>query len=227
MRLGADATDVNCIFATRAADYICAVRGDMTALSKTTIGESFSFSGDDSQKARTTWIEFTRAGRVAHLPDNVIEEFPKTTILSIVDSELPIVKNELLNEQFNRLQKLNLFSNKIQIIEEKAFAHLVNLQGIFLHNNKIQSLSGRVFKSNPNLKWISLMKNKIIMIHSDTFKNLNDLENVKLHGNKCFNQDIGCMNCRKKIDPENLDRKLRACYSNYRKSFNLLKEGRR
>jgi hypothetical protein len=70
------------------------------------------------------------------------------------------------------------------------------------------------------------MRNQIKMIDSDTFKNLNRLENVKLHGNKCFNHDIGCMNCRRKIDPRNMDQKLRVCYSNYRKSFNFLNEGR-
>jgi Leucine-rich repeat (LRR) protein len=225
-RLGGEATEVQCNFVARVADYVCAVRGDATVLSKTTIDGSFSFSGDHSAKTRTTWIEFSRVGKVAHIPWTVTVDFPKLTILSITDSQLPIVRNDLLKQQFNRLQKLNLYSNGIQIIEEQAFAHLENLQGIFLHNNQIQSLSGRLFENNRQLKLIFLMKNKIKMIESGTFKHLNHLEGIMLSGNACSNQQIGCSSCRRKIDAGDLDGKLRGCYDDYKKGLDFLNEGR-
>jgi Leucine-rich repeat (LRR) protein len=216
---------VQCNFVARVADYICSVRGDATVLSKATIGRSFSFSGDHSAKTRTTWIEFSRVGRVAHVPWTVTVDFPKFTILSIINSQLPIVRNDLLKQQFNRLQKLNLYSNGIQIVEEQAFAHLENLQGIFLHNNKIQSLNGRLFEKNLKLKLIYLMKNKIKMIDSGTFKSLNHLEGIMLSGNACSNQDIGCSSCPRTIDAGDLNGKLRDCYDNYKKGLNFLNEG--
>jgi Leucine-rich repeat (LRR) protein len=200
----------------------CAVR--KVDLSKKTLSEKFTFSGSQEQKKNATVIGFLRIGRVAHVPLNLAEEFPKLTDLQIEDSEIPIVRNNLLGPQFSWIKKLYLSGNKIQIVEEEAFKHLQNLIEIYLYDNQIQSLSAEVFKNNRELKVISLWNNNIKMIAPETFQHLNQLTRVDLKGNDCVNT-VFSWDCETKIDHTILNRYLHACYENHKKSSDLLNEG--
>jgi hypothetical protein len=220
-RFGAEADQV------LECDYVvgpgCKVR--KADLSKKTLSEKFSFSGTQEQKEKTTQIWFYGSGRVAHVPQNLAEEFPKVTDLEITDSEIPIVKNNLLGPKFSWIEKLWLRGNEIQIVEGEAFKHLYNLVMISLSNNQIQSLSAKVFQNNRKLKNIWIYNNKIKMIAPETFQHLNQLEWLHLEGNDCIDKRIGCRWCDPKIDHTELNRALHACYKNHKKSSDLLNEG--
>jgi Leucine-rich repeat (LRR) protein len=205
------------------AGYGCKVRN--VDLSKKTLSDKFSFTGTQEEKKNATWIWFQGIGRVTHVPQNLREEFPKLSRLWIEWSEIPIVKNNLLGPQFSRIEKLNLYLNKIQIVEDGAFQHLHNLVKIYLHKNQIQSLSAGVFQNNRKLKGIWMRKNKIKMIAPETFQHLNQLKYVELEENDCVDNWIGCWGCNTKIDQTELNSDLHACYENHKKSSDLLNEG--
>jgi hypothetical protein len=151
-------------------------------LSKKTVNENFAFSATQKEREDTIRIElwFWGKGRVAHVPRNLVEEFRYLTTLLIKDSEIPIVKNDLLGPQFSQFESLHLSANKIKLIEDQAFQHLTNLEKIFLSQNEIQSLNGNIFRNNRKLKKISLWRNKIKTIAPDTFQNLDQLTRVNL-----------------------------------------------
>jgi Leucine-rich repeat (LRR) protein len=215
---------VECYYYYYAPGYGCKVR--KVDLSKKTLNDKFSFSGTLEEKKTVTEIRFWEIGRVAHVPLNLAEEFPKLTGLWIQRSEIPIVKNNLLGPQFSWIKELYLVENKIQIVEEEAFQHLYNLVRIGLHYNKIQSLSAGVFENNRELKKIYLDNNKIKIIAPGTFQHLNQLTRVDLGRNDCVNRErIGCWDCDTKIYHTELNRDLHACYENHKKSSDLLNEG--
>ncbi len=223
-RFGAEADQlVECDYFDGGSE--CKVR--KVDLSKKTRSEKFSFSGTQKQKKNATWIWFQEIGRVAHLPQNVVEEFPNLTELAITESEIPIVKNNLLGPQFSWIEELDLEVNKIQIVEGQAFKHLHNLAVIILSQNQIRSLGPKVFLNNRKLKKIWLGNNKIKMIAPETFQHLNQLEPVNLERNDCVNKEIGCrwLNCDPKTVHTELNRDLHACYENHKKSSDSLNEG--
>jgi Leucine-rich repeat (LRR) protein len=206
-------------------DYGCEFRN--VDLSKKTLNEKLSFTGIQEQKKNATLIQFQESGRVAHVPQNLREEFPNLTVLSITNSEIPIVKNNLFGPQFSWIKDLELFHNKIQIVEEEAFKHLHNLVWIGLYQNQIKSLSAKVFQNNRELKVIRIHDNKIKIISPETFQNLNKLEFVGLERNDCVNKHIGCSIwfCDTKTVHTELNRDLHACYENHKKSSDSLNEG--
>jgi Leucine-rich repeat (LRR) protein len=203
--------------------YGCGVHN--VDLSKKTVNEKFTFSATQEQKKDATAIRFVQIGRVAHVPQNLAEEFRNIAELWIEDSEIPIVKNNLFGPQFSWIEKLHLGDNKIQIVEEQAFKHLHNLVEIYLHKNQIQSLGAKVFQNNRELKVIWLSSNKIKIIAPGTFQHLNQLEWVRLEGNDCVDKEFGCWRYCPKIDHTELNRDLHACYENHKKSSDLLNEG--
>jgi hypothetical protein len=213
-----------CDYRYYSGGYVCYFEN--VDLTKKTSNETFTFSASQEQKKNTTRIRFERIGRVAHVPQNLVEELPKLIGLEIWRSEIPIVKNDLFGPQFSQIEKLDLGANKIKIIEDQAFQHLSNLKEIYLYMNEIRSLSSGVFKNNRKLKEIILWDNKIKMIAPDTFQSLNQLIHVHLDGNDgCINKLIGCRDCDSKINRTDLNRELQDCYDIHKKSSNLLNDG--
>ncbi len=189
------------------------------------MGDSFTFSGTQEEKKNTTLISFWLGGRVAHVPQNLVEEFPNLTWLVIWVSEIPIVRNDLLGPQFTWIEKLELENNQIKIIEEQAFQHLQNLVEIYLSNNEIQTLSGNLFEKNRKLGKIVLQSNKIKMLDPKTFHDLNQLQFVVLDYNECYKWRVGCWGCDTKINRAELNHELQNCYKNYKKSLDLRNKG--
>jgi Leucine-rich repeat (LRR) protein len=216
-----EAVELECDYAGRSGG--CEVR--KADLSENTILETFTFSGTQEQKEIATGIRFQLIGRVAHLPPNLVEEFPKLTDLSIRWSEVLIVKNNLFGRQFSWIKELYLGENNIKMIEDEAFQHLPNLEEISLYDNEIKSLGAKVFENNSKLKVIWLHDNKINMISPETFRNLNQLKSVDFEGNECFSKPIGCWNCYDNIDHTELNSALLPCYENHKKSTALPNDG--
>ncbi len=222
IQFGAEADQVlECNYAGRSGG--CEVR--IADLSKKTVNEKFTFTGTQEQNKIATGIRFQESGRVAHLPQNLAEEFPKLTDLSIRWSEVPIVRNSMFGPQFSWIKELYLGENNIQIIEDGAFKHLPNLEEVSLFDNKIQSLGAKVFENNSKLKVIWLHDNKINMISPETCRHLNQLKSVDFEGNECFSKPIGCWNCHANIGHTELNSNLLPCYENHKKSLYLLNEG--
>jgi Leucine-rich repeat (LRR) protein len=184
-------------------------------LTNQTIVDSFTFGGTLEEKERTNAIDFNRSGRVTHLPQNLVCEFPKLKILKIQHSEIPIVKGDFFGAQFSWIERLGLNSNGIKIIANKALEHLTDLWSIDLSENGIQSLNRNLFENNQKLMWIWLSDNKIKMISPDIFQNLSELRLVVLQRNECVDQLVGCWLCEPKINRTVLDSELQNCYDNY------------
>jgi hypothetical protein len=180
-------------------DHWCRVQS--ADLSLKTIDANFTFSATQERKQATTLIDFSWIGRVAHLPRNLIEEFPNLDRLTIKDSDIPILRNNFFKPEFSKLRGLRLFRDNIRIIQGNAFAHLTNLE------------------------WINLEYNRIKMIAPGTFKKLHQLKVVFLSYNECTNDTIGCQWCNRKLNQTELDLTLQPCFENYKKSSNLLSEG--
>ncbi len=215
---------MECRYAEFLSDHWCIV--ESADLSSKTIDASFTFSGTQEQKQKQTRITFLSSGRVAHLPRNIIEEFPKLNVLEIQRSDIPILRNDFFTPEFSKLQVIALSFNHIKIIEENVFGLLPDLKEIDLHENEIKSLPANLFLNNRNLQEINLMNNKIMMIHPGTFKNLNQLIRVDLEGNECIERDFVCPFCDKKLSlTSELHHYLQPCYENHAKSLNLLNEG--
>jgi hypothetical protein len=191
-------------------------------LSMRTVGDSFTFSGNQAERERTTRIVFSKSGRVDHLPSKIIEIFPKFTGLSILSSNIPIVRKRLFKPEFAKIQVLWLNQDKIKIVEDEAFNCLTNLVEINLHENRIQSLNSGVFEKNYKLMRINLWDNKIKLIAPGTFQHLNQLKYINLWINECVNEFINSSPCGK-IGDTTLQ--LQNCYGNYTKSLKLLQEG--
>ncbi len=184
-------------------------------LTNQTIVDSFTFGGTLEEKERTNAIDFNRSGRVTHLPQNLVCEFPKLKILKIQHSEIPILKKDFFGAQFSWIERLGLNSNGIKVIANKAFEHLTDLWSIDLSENGIQSLNRNLFENNQKLMWLWLSGNKIKMISSDIFQNLSELRLVVLQRNECVDQLVGCWLCESKINRTELDSELQNCYDNY------------
>ncbi len=221
MKIDVQATEVKCKYNSHSFGCYCEAE-DATDKSLT-----FSFPATQEQKEKTILISFSKVGRVTHLPETLLEEFPKLTLFSIKFSRIPIMRNNLLGSQFSQVERLWLHDNKIEMIEEQTFVYLPNLWWIDLSWNEIQTLSQKVFQKNHKLKYIWLSWNFIKRIEPGTFRNLNQLEVFYLWGNECVDQTIGCMGCdpEEKIDQKVLDEELLHCYDEHNKSLKLLNDG--
>jgi Leucine-rich repeat (LRR) protein len=174
--------------------------------------EIFKVSASSEKLNETTVIKFVWSPNVDFVPPAVVDKFSNLTELEIFDSNVPIIKNNLLDSKFDKIKRLFIGLTQTEFIEEKAFQHLKNLEILSLQQNNIKSLNSTLFSNNPRLKHINLWRNKITAIHPKFFKNLNQLSFVKLHENECIGEGFGCEDCT--IDHEELNRELSACYFN-------------
>ncbi len=190
---------------------------DKLDLSKSTFGTNFTLPGSKYQKT-VQFIEFWSSGKVAHLPLNLEQVFPKLEHFRIQDSDIPILRNNLFGPQFYWIEHLYLRNNGIRMIEDNAFTELTDLVELDLSQNKLKSLSKNLFQSNPKLYLIDLSDNQINVIEPQIFKHLYRLQMVDARGNDC-NDDTSCIaNC-------DLDKSLRRCYENYGKALKSLNRG--
>lgn len=86
-----------------------------------------------------------------------------------------MLKTDLFSVYFDKIQYLNLGSNKIQQIEPGAFSALSNLKWIRLYQNAIEEISHKIFEKNLKLEFIDLTENKLQLIHPEIFDGLANL----------------------------------------------------
>jgi hypothetical protein len=175
--------------------------------------EKHSFPGHAAGKSEVKILEILKSPQVDFIPLDIFMEFPNLSGLGVCDSNLPTVKAGLFKPEFQNLEYLNLYGNKIETIEPNAFQYLIKLWWIRLYDNKIKSLSYRLFKNNPDLKYIDLRENKINSIHPNFFDGLEKLKLIEFTENLCIDANIGCSTCL--ITQSDLKEKLQNCYNSY------------
>jgi hypothetical protein len=205
------------------------------AVSSVDLSDSFkaqghSFTGSSAEKLAATMVHFYSSPNVDFIPKEILSEFPHLNGIGIYDCKtFTSVKNGLFTKNFDVLQYVYLYHNKIQTIEPQAFQYLFKLKWINLYNNQIESLPFQIFKHNPELIYISLQSNKINSIDSEIFKNLKKLKLVRLtSGNLCINQNFGCYSSSTcSVSQSDLNSALSTCYSNCIKDIECtLKSGK-
>ena len=113
---------------------------------------------------------------------NVLVYLNKLEQLFLNDNQLVTIYSNTLNGLFS-LQKLDLSSNHLSIIERLAFNDLKHLVELFLFNNKIKLIQSYLFSGLTSLKMLYLNENYIEEINKDAFKSLNSLVELDLSDN--------------------------------------------
>ncbi len=214
----------------------CAVQAE-GVLSKRTIGESFTISGSQNEKKDTNHIKFWSIGKVAHLPIDISQEFPKLVKLSIEWSKIPLLKKDLFKPAFKKIRELLLSFNGIQLIEQEAFKHLTKLVVLKLDNNQIKTLDQKLFQLNLTLEEIDLSDNSLSQIELQTFDDLTRLEavNFKQFGFTCIHQKRDCPGCQATINYTELNNRdvhpdatsgLQTCHVNYERKLDWMEKGK-
>jgi Leucine-rich repeat (LRR) protein len=175
--------------------------------------EKHSFPHSLSFKSDIKTFEIRESPQVDFIPLDVLTEFPNLSGLGISDCKLPTLKSGLFKTEFEKIEYLNLYGNKIELIEPEAFQHLINLKWTRLCDNKIKTLPDRLFNNNPDLIYIDLKYNKITSVHPNFFDGLEKLKLVEFDENLCIDAKIGCSTCL--ITQSDLKAKLQNCHNSY------------
>ncbi len=182
-------------------------------LSESSERDKFTFDGTEEEQQKVTEFRFQQIPKIDYIPVKIFTEFPNLKQISIEFSKLPIVKENLFNVEFEKIEKLSLGWNEIKTIERRAFFQLKNLVFINLISNKIESIGENIFEMNLKLEVIRLADNQIKSLNPAIFKHLNHLREVQFYSNRCASQGFYCAdNCT--IDHEELNNGLTPCYDN-------------
>jgi hypothetical protein len=175
---------------------------------------SFYITGSSVQKSEVNAFYIQSSAQVDYIPLDILSEFPNLNGLRISFCDLPIVKSGLFKEELQKLEYLDLATNKIESIEPEAFKFLIKLKWIRLGWNKLQTLPYRLFKNNPDIIFINFFNwNKINSIHPNFFDGLQKLKLIDFTLNEgCINGEIGYETCL--ISQSDLKGKLQGCFDN-------------
>ncbi len=174
-----------------------------------------TFSGSSAQKSAVTVVRFETPSQIEFLPTQILNDFPQLNGIGIIGCDtFTIIRDNFFGQEFNVIEYLYLWKNKIEAIEANAFHHLTNLKWILLTENQLRSLPHQIFKTNPEMIAIWLYANKINSITPDFFKNLNKLQYVYFPSNQCTNKVFGCYTGSCSVSQSELDSGLSTCFKN-------------
>lgn len=88
---------------------------------------------------------------------------------------------------FSDLFGIRLSSCGLKELHQSDLKALTNLEHLDLFGNKLDVLEEGLFNSNPKLEQISFDRNYLIYIHSTVFDDLISLNSLALHSNLCIN----------------------------------------
>ena len=102
-----------------------------------------------------------------------------------VDLSFNLLENVPANYFVNlpSLDHLDLYSNQIEIIEDRSFQYLSNLSICHLHNNKLKEVTRYMFSGLSNLRKLSLYGNNIKSIQGGSFFDLVKLTRLQIQNN--------------------------------------------
>lgn len=151
--------------------------------SKSTIVDGPDFTIASPKNLSILNLEISNNQEVKFLPIRVGQIFPR-----LIKYEVKLCLIRKINRKHFAdllyLKYINLYTNKIEVIDESAFDQLTNLEEINLGLNAINSLSDGIFRKNINLKKIFLRENLISHISTNTFRHLSNLQEINLSHNK-------------------------------------------
>ncbi len=171
-----------------------------------------SFSGSSSDKSEVSGVQFYGSNVVHFIPAEVTREFPKLNALVFLDSNVPVVKADLLGREFKNIQFLNFWQSKVEAIEAGAFTELENLKNIYFAYNLLKTLQFGLFRNNLKLEIVYFYENKISMIHPALFDGVKNFKYVEFLSNVCVSKRFGCETCT--VSQSELKSGLATCFAN-------------
>ena len=117
-----------------------------------------------------------------HSVDASFHFYPELTLVDLSSNELVSVPDRAFASQ-RRLQELRLGGNKISELTEKTFSGLSRLQSLDLSHNFLERLENRVFKPLRSVKELNLESNRISEVDQRAFAGCSTLVSLNLGDN--------------------------------------------
>lgn len=118
------------------------------------------------------------------MPSDGFKSLTALHTLTVSHNSINDLENNCL-DGLQKLQKLNLSGNRIQIIHTRIFRGFsdVRLQELDLNTNNISSVPSNAFEKLKYLLFLDLSHNSIAIINANTFSGLNSLRKLLLNNN--------------------------------------------
>jgi hypothetical protein len=123
-------------------------------------------------------IQYYHTNTMSNLDRKSLESlvFTQKNIINLSNIGISSIEKKTF-EKLNKLEELNLNSNKIQHLDDFLFSDLTSLKRLYLQNNELLEL-GIVFRNLIHLEWLKLDNNKLTKIELE----LNELKSLKYLG---------------------------------------------
>ena len=110
--------------------------------------------------------------------------------LDLSSNRISVLEPRLFR-RLNNLKELILHKNQIYSIREEAFGGLQSLRRLILSNNRISDVQANFFTEMKNLRELRLENNQISAIDMEAFRGLKSLEQLNLENNKISTFHLG------------------------------------
>lgn len=126
--------------------------------------------------------------KIKYLPRGIGIKLPNLKEFWAENCNLSVVRHYYF-QNMRKLQNLNMYGNKIVLIESSAFKDLVSVETLNLAFNMIETFDEKLLTSLVNLQKIYLYNNKIKFLSPVAFKipKNGKLQYVNLEENTCIN----------------------------------------
>lgn len=131
-------------------------------------------------------VDCSNAGYIDTLPERIPME---STQLYLDGNDIKVVGSHSFIGR-KKLQVLFLNSSNIDVIHNRTFNGLKDLELLRLDNNKLKELNGYEFEGLVNLRELYLEYNHISTIHNATFTGLTELRILRLDHNRLFKYSV-------------------------------------
>ena len=127
-----------------------------------------------------------KQNNIEHLPHGkaATGQQPNVWSIDISENKIIIVEENTFLNMFPNLVFLDLSTNRIKQIKQKAFFRLKLLRGLYLGGNQISFISEDAFDNLMNLSHLNLANNQLQVLDFRWFKHLKSLSSLRLEYNK-------------------------------------------
>jgi Leucine-rich repeat (LRR) protein len=123
--------------------------------------------------------------KITGLPVRVFELTPQLIEAHLMGNQIRSINDQNFHPtSAQKLEYLNLASNKLDAIGSGAFESLPRLSILELHSNNLAHINPQTFNSLPNLNHLDLSKNNIGTLHDFAFNQLPALKHLNLGHNQ-------------------------------------------
>ena len=121
------------------------------------------------------------AGQITSLPDNLFNQLPNLTYLSLSGSHPTSLLDGI--KWPTTLTSLGLYSTQLSTLPDGVFAGLPSLTTLNLNNNNLTSLPPDIFSELPNLTTLVMRDNQLSTLPDALFSGRTSLTTLRLSGN--------------------------------------------